>query len=232
MQYRIFTHLLLILSLATTLQLVVDQNTIEQLFNYNLGIALRDQQKLDEAIAAYKKAIELNPKYATAYNNLGIALSDQQKLDEAIAAYKKAIELNPKDATAYNNLGIALSDQQKLDEAIAAHKKALTLPDTPGPPASDYTLAHNGLGLAFQQQNKLQKAIEHFDKSEAIDPNYVYASNNNRKARQLWTEQQYKLARVESDQQWLPKNDPNLPIKRSVVLITAEFLTDILHLTG
>ena len=189
----------------------------------NLGNALRGQKKLDEAVAAYQKAIELNPKYATAYNNLGNALSDQKKLDEAVAAYQKAIELDPKDATAYNNLGNALSDQKKLDEAVAAYQKALTLTDTPGPPASDYTLANNGLGLVFQQQEKFEEAIKHFDKAEEIDPDYIYASNNNIQARKLWTEKQNKLASVDSDIEFLPKNDPNLPVKRSVVLITAKF---------
>ena len=191
---------------------------------YNgLGIALRGQKKLDEAVAAYRKAIELNPKYATAYNNLGNALRGQKKLDEAVAAYQKAIELNPKYATAYNNLGNALSDQKKLDEAVAAYQKALTLTDTPGPPASDYTLANNGLGLVFQQQEKFEEAIKHFDKAEEIDPDYIYASNNNIQARKLWTEKQNKLASVDSDIEFLPKNDPNLPVKRSVVLITAKF---------
>ncbi len=66
--------------------------------------------------------------------------------------------------------------------------------------------------------------MQQFDKAEETDPDYVYARNNNREARQLWTEQQNKLARVEDDRQWLPKNDPTVPIKRSVVLITAEFL--------
>ncbi|WP_414756731.1 tetratricopeptide repeat protein, partial [Anabaena sp. CCY 9910] len=168
--------------------------------------------------------VELDPKYAIAYIGLGNALRDQKKLDQAVAVYQKAVELDPKYAIAYIGLGNALSDQKKLDQAVAAYQKALTLPeDTSITPASAHTLTNNGLGLAFQQQGKLQKAIEHFDKSEAIDPDFVYASNNNREARRLWTEERNKLASVESDQQWLPNNDPTLPIKRSVVLITAEF---------
>ena len=75
-----------------------------------------------------RKAIELDPKNATAHNNLGNALRDQKELDEAIAAYRKAIELDPKNAVAHNNLGIALHDQKgQLDEAIAAYRKAIEL---------------------------------------------------------------------------------------------------------
>ena len=90
-------------------------------------------------------------------------------------------------AGAYYNLGIALSNQKKLDAAVAAYQKALILPeDNSGTPASAHTLANNGLGLVFQEQEKLKEAIEHFDKAEQIDSNFVYASNNNIEARQLW----------------------------------------------
>ncbi|MBN3958297.1 MAG: trypsin-like peptidase domain-containing protein [Nostoc sp. NMS8] len=78
----------------------------------------------------------------------------------------------------------------------------------------------------FQQQGKLKEAIQQFDKAEDIDPNYIYASNNNIEARQLWkTKDDTQAKGVEDDRQWLPKNDPTIPIKRSVVRITAEFST-------
>ncbi|MHC5860124.1 tetratricopeptide repeat protein [Nostoc sp.] len=193
---------------------------------YNgLGIALNKQNKLDAAVAAFQKAIQLNPNFAYAYYNLGSDLSDQNKLDAAVAAFQKAIQLNPKDAGAYYNLGNALSDQKKLDTAVAAFQKAIILPeDNSGTPTSAHTLAHNGLGLWFQQQGKLKEAIEQFDKAEEIDPNFIYASNNNIEARQLWkTKDDTQAKGVEDDRQWLPKNDPTVPIKRSVVRITADF---------
>ncbi|MBD2673937.1 tetratricopeptide repeat protein [Aphanizomenon flos-aquae FACHB-1416] len=192
----------------------------------NLGNALSDQKKLDEAVAAYQKAIELDPKLAIAYYNLGNALSDQKKLDEAVAAYQKAIELDPKYATAYNNLGNALRDQKKLDAAISNYKKALSLPeDTLVSPTTAHTLANNNLGVALQELilRLRREAIEHFDKAEELDPNYIYASNNNIEARKLWSAEQDQLASLESDIEFLPKNDPNLPVKRSVVRITAKF---------
>ena len=54
----------------------------------------------DEAIKAYDKAIEINPKYSEAWNNKGNALYNQTKFDEAIKAYNKAIEINLSNATA------------------------------------------------------------------------------------------------------------------------------------
>ena len=55
-----------------------------------MGNALKEQGKLEEAIAAYNKPI-IKPDYAEAYNNMGDALKEQGKLDEAIAAYNKAL---------------------------------------------------------------------------------------------------------------------------------------------
>ena len=92
-----------------------------------------------------------------------------------------------------------------------------------GTPTTAHTLANNSLGLVFQQQEKFKEAIDHFDKAEELDTDYIYARNNNIEARKLWTEKENKLASVESDIEFLPKNDPNLAVKRSVVRITAKF---------
>ena len=77
----------------------------------NLGVALADRQLLDEAIAHYRKALEINPDYAEAHNNLGLALADRGPTDEAIAHYRKALEIKPDYAEAHNNLGLALADR-------------------------------------------------------------------------------------------------------------------------
>ena len=73
----------------------------------NLGNALADQGKLVEAVASYRRAIELRPDLAEAHANLGIALRNQGKPDEATACHQRAIELKPDYAEPYNNLGNA-----------------------------------------------------------------------------------------------------------------------------
>jgi predicted O-linked N-acetylglucosamine transferase (SPINDLY family) len=95
--------------------------------HFNLGNTLMGQGRLDEAIAAFRRAIGIKPDHAAAYTTLGIALAGQGKLDEAIAAYRRAIGIKPDLAEAYSNLGAALSWQGKLDEAIAAFRQAIVI---------------------------------------------------------------------------------------------------------
>jgi tetratricopeptide (TPR) repeat protein len=85
------------------------------------------QHKTEEAIAEYRKAIELDPRDAAPHSNLGIALGDQGKTEEAIAEYRKAIELDPRDADPHKNLAIILRAQGKTKEADAEDQKAKEL---------------------------------------------------------------------------------------------------------
>ena len=136
-----------------------------------MGVTLKDQGKLDEAIAAYNKALSIKPDYADAYNNMGNALKDQGKLDEAIAAYNKALSIKPDYAEAYNNMGVTLQEQGKLDEAIAAYNKALSI-------KPDYAEAYNNMGNALQDQGKLDEAIAAYNKALSIKPDYAEAYYN------------------------------------------------------
>ncbi len=147
--------------------------------HYNLGNTLHDQEKWDEAIAAYRKAIELDPKYALAHGNLGIALSHQEKLDEAIVVFRKAVEINPKRAIAHYNLGAALDNQNKRDEAIASFRKAFEIdPKHPKPKtALAKTLARRGWELpnhSDPEARDLDRALELCKQAVEIDPQSRY----------------------------------------------------------
>jgi tetratricopeptide (TPR) repeat protein len=196
-------------------------------YPYNgLGNVLRDQNKLDTAINAFQMAIKLKPDFANAYNGMGITLYHQNKFKEAINAYNKAIQLDPNYADAYYNLGIVTVGQKQLDVAVNSFQKAIKLIKPCSTKACrNLSLAHNGLGFAFQKQGKFQAAMEEFSKAEDIDSSFVYAGNNYLEAKRLWTIKDNALAKVNDDRQWLPKNDPSLPMKRSVVLVTVPAAT-------
>ena len=139
---------------------------------YNiLGVVLKNQGKLNEAVASYQKALSLKPDYADTHNNMGNALKDQGKLDEAIASYQKALTLKPDYADAYNNIGNALQNQGKLDEAVASYQKALTL-------KPDHADAYNNMGNALKDQGKLDEAVASYQKALSLKPDYANAHNN------------------------------------------------------
>ena len=54
-----------------------------------MGIALKGQGKLEEAIEAYTKALAIKPDYADAYTTWAMLFKGQNKLEEAIEAYNK-----------------------------------------------------------------------------------------------------------------------------------------------
>ena len=63
--------------------------------HYNAGVRLFRAGSMDEAIAEYRKAVELDPTHAFAYTQLGIALYRKGEIDGAVSALESAHELNP-----------------------------------------------------------------------------------------------------------------------------------------
>jgi tetratricopeptide (TPR) repeat protein len=92
-----------------------------------LGDAYDAAGRTDDAIAAYKRAIELKPSFAY-YNNLGGIEGRTGKVDEASAAYQKAAELDPAQAAqAWRNFGITMYNANKYKDAVEPLKKATEL---------------------------------------------------------------------------------------------------------
>ena len=95
---------------------------------YCLGNAQNGKGRIDEAIASYREAIELDPKFAAAHHNLGNALVATGRVDEAIVCYQKAIELDPNDADARTRLTQSQRMAQVRDKFAAFRKGSYTPP--------------------------------------------------------------------------------------------------------
>ncbi|MCU1306661.1 MAG: Tetratricopeptide repeat protein [Acidobacteriaceae bacterium] len=95
-------------------------------YNNNLGEALAKTGKVEEAIAAYNTATQVDPANAGSYYfNLGATLTNANKPDEAIAAYDKAIAASPEKPEPYYYKGIAL-----LGKATFKGDKMVPVPGT------------------------------------------------------------------------------------------------------
>jgi tetratricopeptide (TPR) repeat protein len=73
--------------------------------------------KLDEAIDLYRKALEIDPNYADALHGLGMALSNRGRHDEAIAAAKRLIEIDNEDVLAHTSLSMFYMAQGQIEAA-------------------------------------------------------------------------------------------------------------------
>lgn len=119
----------------------------------NLGNALHEARMLEDAVVAYRCAVELHPAYAEAHNNLGNALREMGDAAAALTSCAHAIELRPSYAEAFNNLGNALKDLNELDAAIVAYGKSIE-----AKPA--FAEAHLNLGVALQMKGHGEAALE------------------------------------------------------------------------
>jgi Tfp pilus assembly protein PilF len=79
----------------------------------SLSLTYFNKGEYKKVIEACKKAIELDPKSAVAYNNMCAAYNNLQQWDEAIDAGKKALKIQPDFTLAQNNLNFALQQKQK-----------------------------------------------------------------------------------------------------------------------
>ena len=137
----------------------------------NLGNVLKEQGKLDEAVASYTRAQMIESDNADIHYNLGTTLQKKGKLDEAVASYTRALQIRPDYVKAHCDLGGSLKEQGKLDEAVASYTRALQI-------KPDYAEAHNNLGNALQEQGKLDEAAANFTRALQIKPDYAEAHNN------------------------------------------------------
>lgn len=98
----------------------------------NIGIALRKQGRLDAALEAHRRALQLAPDYAIALNNLGVLLQDRGQYEEALAAHDRAVRIDPNFGTAHSNRGVAFKELGMIEQSIAAHRRAVAAePDHP-----------------------------------------------------------------------------------------------------
>jgi tetratricopeptide (TPR) repeat protein len=114
--------------------LIVSQSENPQAW-FDLGFAQSHQGKITEAIAAYKKATQLDPKWFEAQQNFGLALAKSGDLTAAAAALKTAVTLKPtiggQQALAAAWLSLAqVTEESQPQESLAAYQKASELDPT------------------------------------------------------------------------------------------------------
>ncbi len=137
---------------------------------YKHGLETIKKGGFDEAIAAWEKALELNPTMFDAYEKLGKAYYTQGKFDKAGQVYRKEIELKPDDPMVYFSLGVVYRMNEQYEDAVNMQQKAISL-------NPQLASAYNELGLIYCKQRKLDEAIDAHKKALELDPKLGTAHN-------------------------------------------------------
>jgi tetratricopeptide (TPR) repeat protein len=99
---------------------------------YERGLAAYKDDRDQEAVENFKRAVELSPDFAEAHYRLGLAYNALKQSEEAekafadaVKAYERIVKQEPKNSDAYYFLGLCLEKLGKYDEAVKALKEAV-----------------------------------------------------------------------------------------------------------
>jgi serine/threonine protein kinase/tetratricopeptide (TPR) repeat protein len=136
------------------------------------GGALARKGDPDQALAAWRVATRLEPRFAAAYSNIGAALLAKGADHQTVAAYyRKAIALEPDFAAAHYNLGNLLAAKGSYDDAIAEYRETIRL-------EPKFATAYNNLGNALSRKGAVNEALEAYRKAIQLQPDLVKAHIN------------------------------------------------------
>ena len=135
-----------------------------------------------QAEREYKRALELNPNYATAHQWYGEYLGLTGRFDEALQEMKLASELDPLSLIIMKDTGEIYYFARQYDVAIEYFRKALEMDP-------NFFIARVNLGLAYSQKGEFSAAIAEFEKARQLQDStdilselgYVYAISGRRR---------------------------------------------------
>ena len=130
---------------------------------YNIAQVYAATGPLEEALAAYSAAINMDPNYSEYFNERGCLYLKMGQLDEAERDYFQAIELSPPYPEVWTNLGQCYRAMERWEDAAAAYSRALDM----DPHA---TLSLVGRADAHASLGRLQEALADYSQALTLDP--------------------------------------------------------------
>ena len=130
---------------------------------YNTALELMTKNRMGDAIAEWRKALEMEPDDAKAHYNLAYALGENGDLNGAVAEYRKACAMGPDNAVWYAHFALALAQTGKPEEAVEDYRKSLSL--DPKNPAVE-----SDLGVALFETGRAEEGLGHLRRAVALAP--------------------------------------------------------------
>ncbi|MBI2470488.1 MAG: tetratricopeptide repeat protein [Planctomycetes bacterium] len=137
----------------------------------NLAKAYADEGHLKNAIAEYKKSIQISPFNETAHFNLGVTYGKMGLTNDAEIEYKNVIQLNDNNPHAHNNLGNIYEDRDLLDKAMTEYKLSVSIDP-------ESAITHNNMGNVYFKKGALDEAIMEYKLATKYAPKgLIYHEN-------------------------------------------------------
>jgi len=136
---------------------------------FELGLTSdSDPESWPQAVEAYRRAVELAPRWLEAHINLGATLYQLGRMEEAERVFRAAVEIDPDNATVQFNLGCVLDELGQVTQAIIHLKRAVQI-------APGYADAHFNLALACEKRGDRRSARSHWADYLRLEPNGAWA---------------------------------------------------------
>jgi len=135
------------------------------------GLQCHQAGQLQDAKAAFRQVLELEPTNADANYLLGGLAYHAGNFEDAVELVSNAIAAAPDQAVCHNILGLALQGLGRLDDAAGSYRRAIDLsPDT--------VEAHTNLANVMQDLGRLEDAVSGYAKALTLNPDFAEAHNN------------------------------------------------------
>ena len=138
--------------------------------SFNLGLITQRQNRTQDAINHYRRAIEFNPRHFFAWTNLAELYFQQQKPVETLQAYDKLIEIDPKRLEPYLNRGIVLARTGRFFDAARMFQFVLDQIASGPPNPKLAATAYRLLGRSYTEWGDVQETFRHYRAAWEINP--------------------------------------------------------------
>jgi tetratricopeptide (TPR) repeat protein len=118
--------------------------------------------KFEEAAAAFRRSVSLDPRSAEAQNNLGEALGELKQFQRALEAFQKAVALDSRFLKARYNMGVTYDRLGQLKYAEFVYR--ILIRDFP-----DFVLAYDSLAVTLSKSGRARDAIAFHEKAISLD---------------------------------------------------------------